>query len=88
MQADLKQTRKKRRVEVKKEPKEDPDAAPAMKLVILDDGVIDLTWDLLLDTGGYFYVPHSVHFRLLAVGDFEVCHETVPVLFTKETIVL
>ena len=30
-------------MEVKKEPKEDPDAAPAMKLVILDDGVIDLT---------------------------------------------
>ena len=88
MQADLKQTRKKRRVEVKKEPKEDPDAAPAMKLVILDDGVIDLTWDLLLDTGGYFYILHSVHFRFLAVGDFKVCHETVSVLFNKETIVL
>ena len=88
MQADLKQTHKKRRVEVKKEPKEDLDVAPAVELVILDDGVIDLTWDLLLDTGGYFYVPHSVHFRLLAVGDFEVCHELFIYWYTKETIIL
>ena len=41
-----KQHRKRRRTDdVKKEPKEDPDAVPKMKLLVLEDGVIDLTQD-------------------------------------------
>ena len=41
----LKQNRKKRRVDVKKEQKESSVGVPRMELVILDDGVIDLTRD-------------------------------------------
>lgn len=65
----LKQNRKKRRVDVKKEQKESSVGVPRMELVILDDGVIDLTrdWYVRERTISHWILGNSVSHRGLVL---------------------